>query len=187
MTAVTLTFVVGLTVRLYDGAGLPPDVKDEALAVAQRTMASAGVEVAWTPCRAQGCDAPLRAGEVVLRLVKGPPTDGRSAPAALRSRSGLPLGDAFVDAGGGAGVLATIYVDRVQVLAEKAGTDVRALLGHAVAHELGHLLLASNRHGARGLMRALWSSEDLRRSRAADWRFTTDEAAAMRRRLGSGR
>ena len=52
----------------------------------------------------------------------------------------------------------------------------------AVAHEMGHLLLATSVHAASGLMRPIWSREDLRKARDADWSFTREEIAAIRRR-----
>jgi hypothetical protein len=105
-----------------------------------------------------------------------------SSPASL-----LPLGDAFVDLGTQSGVLATIYVDRVTALADASASSVATLLGYAIAHEIGHLLLGTNSHGLRGLMRPLWSRDEVRRGRASDWMFTEREAQAIRARLGSTR
>jgi len=67
-------------------------------------------------------------------------------------------------------------------LAHEAGTDSRVLLGRAIAHELGHLLLATTTHGPVGLMRAYWSQEEVRRGQPRDWSFAPTELAAMRRR-----
>jgi hypothetical protein len=173
-------------VRVYDSAGLPPRLVETALAVARATLAAANVQVGWQRCPASSaCAVPAAAGRaLVLRLVTGTAdARGTGASAALRSRHGLPLGDAFVDTGRRTGVLATIYADRVLLLAGSAGTDPATLLGHAIAHEIGHLLLASNAHGTRGLMRPLWDRADLRRARERDWQFTPEEARAMRRRL----
>jgi hypothetical protein len=64
-------------------------------------------------------------------------------------------------------VLATIYVERVRWLARSARADVETLLGRTIAHELGHLLLATNAHGSHGLMRAVWSAAEVRGDR--DW------------------
>ena len=77
------------------------------------------------------------------------------------------------------------YLDRVVRLARAAGVDVARLLGYAIAHELGHLLLADTGHSRDGLMRAVWSDDELRRSRASDWRLTSREAAAIRARRGA--
>ena len=45
------------------------------------------------------------------------------------------------------------------------------ILGHAAAHEIGHLLLGSNSHSPFGLMRARWSGQDLQN---ACWEFSPD-------------
>jgi hypothetical protein len=80
-------------------------------------------------------------------------------------------------------VLATIYVDRVMLLAVLTGADAATLLGRAIAHEMGHLLLATNAHATHGLMRAVWSGEELRSERGSDWIFTKEEIAVIRARF----
>jgi hypothetical protein len=104
------------------------------------------------------------------------------SPVPLRHHGTLPLGDAMIDTRTGTGVLATIYIDRVEWLADQAGADRRALLGRAIAHELGHLMLATTTHGPVGLMRAFWSHDEVRRGQRRDWSFAPTELAAMRRR-----
>ena len=177
-------------VRVYHTTGLPRPTLAAALDVAGATLGSAGVTVGWLECSmrdtAPRCATAPRPGELVLRVVhagnpKGPAT---AASAALRSPvSHLPLGDAFVDLGSQSGVLATVYLDRISVLAGPARVDITTLLGHAIAHEIGHLLLGTNAHSTTGLMRAVWSREEVRRRRAADWTFTERDATAMRARL----
>ena len=110
----------------------------------------ARVDVAWRNCDAAECCAAVPApGELVIRLVREPVRRDAGERAA-RSCSVKPS----IDTGAGAGVLATIYVDRVERMAELSETDVVVLLGRAIAHELGHLLLATNAHSTSGLMRA---------------------------------
>jgi hypothetical protein len=46
-------------------------------------------------------------------------------------------------------------------LASKASWEFGDLLGHAAAHELGHLLLRSDAHSPAGIMRASWEVKDL--------------------------
>ena len=94
----------------------------------------------------------------------------------------LPLGDATINSQTGAGVLATIYIDRVNWMAEQAGVDARALLGRAIAHELGHLLMATGVHGSHGLMRPVWSQSEIRRRQIDDWIFRPREIAAIKAR-----
>ena len=94
----------------------------------------------------------------------------------------MVLGEAFVDTGAGAGVLATIYADRVKLMAELSGTDAASLLGRAIAHELGHLLLATNAHSPSGLMRARWTPSDILGNQIADWVLTRKDAEEIRKR-----
>jgi len=165
-----------ITVRVYDSAGLAENVKHSAFGIASQTLAAASIGVRWEHCERSGrvCGLPLEAGEFVVRIVRSPAPGWARAP--------LPLGEAFVDIEARSGVLATIYADRVALLAAAAGIDAATLLGRAIAHEMGHLLLATNAHSAHGLMRPHWSRDDLRRGRGADWVFTREEIAAIRRR-----
>lgn len=165
-----------VTVRVYETAQLDPSVKTAALNLARTTLAAAAVDVSWKPCGpgagAALCDRPP-AGELVLRIVRS---------TVRYDRRSLPLGDALVNTSSADAILATVYLDRVVRVAKAARMDTRTLLGYAIAHELGHLLLASSSHNTRGLMRPIWRDEELRSARSADWSFTAQEIAAIRRR-----
>ena len=76
--------------------------------------------------------------------------------------------------------LSTVFVNVVWSVAHGAGVDPRDLLGLAIAHELGHVLLNTNSHARTGLMRANWSRAELRRADESDSRFLSNEAATMR-------
>ncbi len=95
------------------------------------------------------------------------------------------LGDALIDPQKRTGVLATVYVNRTMRLARDLEIDHYKLLGRAVAHEIGHLLLATNAHAASGLMREIWSRDELLRTRRDDWVLHPFDAAAILRRLAS--
>jgi hypothetical protein len=182
---VTANFAIGavtawtaVSVRVYDASGLDERLRQAALEVAGTTLAPTSVEITWRVCGAANkhasyCDAALAPGELAIRIVRTTAVVDRSG--------GLRLGDAFIDTHAGRGVLATIYLDRVLRLAETTGADRIALLGHAIAHELGHLLMASNVHGSIGLMRAFWSLEEVRNGRAIDWSIAPRDATAIRR------
>jgi hypothetical protein len=73
-------------------------------------------------------------------------------------------------------------VDRVHQVAAAADVDATLLLGRAIAHELGHLLVATSVHSKFGLMRAVWSKHEVQLDRPRDWEFTKSEIAAIRRR-----
>ena len=169
-----------VTVRVYDGTQMPPSDRRAALKVASTILSAADVEVTWRECEAgasgagHACDAPMARGELAIRIVRSP---ARTADDRVQA-----LGDALVDTQTGQAVLATLYVDRVQRLADAAGTDARTLLGRTLAHELGHLLVATSAHSTHGLMRAVWSRDEVQHGGDRDWTFTKPDIAAIRRR-----
>jgi hypothetical protein len=183
-----------VAVRVYDTTGIASPLRASALDTARLTLGRTGASIAWLECAARDrlkkCENAIAGGELILRIVRagGTRRGAASGTAALRSPAApLPLGDAFVDRGSQAGVLATVYLDRITALADASGASVAVLLGYAIAHEIGHLLLGNTTHSARGLMRPLWSRDEVRRGRAADWTFTDGEAQAIRGRLASTR
>jgi hypothetical protein len=161
-------------VRVYRSPDITPDVLSGALNVAEATFAAASVNVQWKVCGPSECNTPPSRAERLVRLVRSPPGGNHDTRC---------LGDAVIDAKNGIGVLATVYVDRVLNLVRRLDIDQRTLLGRTIAHEIGHLLLATNRHSTSGLMRELWSPEELLASRADDWALRPFEAAAIRQRL----
>ncbi len=166
-----------LEVRVYDAAGVSVDDLSRATATAQRIFAAAGVAIEWISCgpAAVECAAPLGAQEVSVRLV--------ASQMPVNYRGQLPLGDALVDRAARAGSLATIYTSRVAWLAEAGQSEVAVLMGRAIAHEIGHLLLGTNGHAAHGLMRARWSAREVKRPAAIDWLFTPGDARHIRQAL----
>jgi len=74
------------------------------------------------------------------------------------------------------GTLATVFTDRIRSLAAEIKMADGELLGRAIAHEIGHLLLGTTHHSSTGLMRGHWSS----RGQEEDWRFTGGESEEMR-------
>jgi hypothetical protein len=175
-----VTAWTAVIVRVYDATGAIAGTNRGALDQARKALEAASIDVIWRVCPASpSCDAPLAPGELAIRIVR--------APVPTRYTGALPLGDAMIDTRTGTGVLATIYVDRIEWLAQEAGADSGALLGRAIAHELGHLLLATTTHGPVGLMRAYWSQDEVRRGHRRDWNFAPTELAAMRRRVEARR
>jgi len=168
-----------IQVRVYNAAVVPAADQTVALRAAATILAAAGIGTSWLPCgdvasdpTATVCDTPLDPSELSVRLVRLPGTTS--------ARGELQLGYSLVDTAAGAGTLATIYADRVAWLAGEAGADAPTLVGFAIAHEIGHLLLGTNAHSGTGLMRAVWSRAELRRNDAGDWLFGRSEAARMR-------
>jgi hypothetical protein len=165
-------------IRTYESTALPGD-RASALAAATEILEGAGLEVKWVACDAvfvrrddDPCVAPLAANELAIRFVRLPPSQGQT--------NQIALGYSLVDTRLRAGSLATVYVDRVTALAVTCHLDVQTLLGRAIAHEVGHLLLGTANHAPAGLMRAAWSQDALRHERPGEWVFTQRDARAMR-------
>ena len=171
------TLFTEVTVRVYDSTGATDAERRPSLKVAAAIVSAGSVEVVWQTCtdRRSMCQTPLAPGELAVRIVRaGVVEDG--------TRRELPLGDAMINSQTGGGVLATVYIDRVNWMAERTGEDAQALLGRAIAHELGHLLMATSAHGPNGLMRPVWSQSEIRRRQIDDWIFRPREIAAIRAR-----
>ena len=117
------------------------------------------------------CAEPLKSNEVTLRIVRAK-TPSRRATS--------ELGESLLDPSRRSGTLATIFFDRVEWLARSADVPAGTVLARAIAHELGHLLLGATGHSRDGLMRAVWTRDELRRDRTRDWRFAPADAARLR-------
>jgi len=60
-------------------------------------------------------------------------------------------------------------------------TFLTRALARAIAHEIGHYLLASREHAARGLMRGQLTADDIMQPLAASYRLGRSEVARLRR------
>jgi hypothetical protein len=57
------------------------------------------------------------------------------------------------------------------------------VLGHALAHEVGHILWRSTAHEGSGLMKAVWSKADWQRASVTIIPFTPQQARRIAERL----
>ena len=167
-----------VVIRTYDASSAAGDLTP-ALDAARAILEHAGIGMTWISCdgtfvrlERSPCLAPLAANELAIRFVR--------LPAHLAEQDLVTLGDSLVDTRLRAGSLATIYVNRVSALALRCHVDRRTLLGRAVAHEIGHLLLGTSAHASSGLMRAVWVPTALRRAGPDEWMFTAADAKAIR-------
>ena len=184
--------VTPLVIRLYDAGPDQADARKEAVSEASAILTAAGFASEWVPCAPvapavpRRCALPLTGAELSVRFVTSPVTSGGTKRGPdlpgprLMTPFRQPLGYSLVDPRTRSGSLATVYLDRVGWLAAEAGADLDALLGRAIAHEIGHLLLGTGDHARTGIMRAIWSREAVRDSGPADWRFVAAEAKRMR-------
>jgi hypothetical protein len=177
-----------ITIRVFNYTRLSEKTVAEAGTQASRIFRRAGIKVLWLSCysskkgleRHPACERALGPTDISLRILYRP-----KAPTSSFRRT---VGYCLVPEPGEFGKLASVIYDRIKGMAVDAGVPQAVVLGHAAAHEIGHLLLGADRHSPRGIMRAEWRLEDLRLAARAYLRFTRQERqllrAAVRKRWG---
>jgi hypothetical protein len=146
-----------LSIRVYDKAGVSATILEEASNQAARLFRAAGIRICWehpstesaqdlgTDMTAAAFEQPNNRPYLVIRLMRRtPPT---IAPGALGYS--LPFSHR--------GAHVVIFYDRVEALTRSLNTSASVVLGHTMAHELGHVLLGSSQHTRGGLMQACWT------------------------------
>jgi hypothetical protein len=190
LVAVTMAVHVGATssvtliVRLYNTSGIPTPELLAGRNAAESILRDTGMDVRFRQCGrlvspedpADPCDDLLKPSEVVVRVIDAPPFTANLLPEAY--------GVSYVVRETNHGWLATVFSDRIDRAATRAGVESGTLLGRVMAHEVGHLLLGTGYHGDAGVMRADWPDSLLNRE-ADEWRFSRLEAARMQRVLAS--
>ena len=76
-----------------------------------------------------------------------------------------------------------VSYDRVEQICADFNLPRSTLLGHVMAHELGHFLLGKNSHSSDGIMIASFREQDLRRAERGKLLFTKRQAVQMRARI----
>jgi hypothetical protein len=179
-----------VVVRVY-GAPAEQSLREAAMRQASGILAATGLAVAWHDCTGDAdrrhCDHLRGARTLIVRIAPEFVPVASAARGALETRSpgdapGLILGFAVVEQSSG-GVMATVFLDRVRSVARRAGIAAGVLLGRAMAHEVGHLLLSSNAHSSSGLMRESWTDAELTHHHPGDWLFTAADEARLHHNL----
>jgi len=161
-------------IRLFGSARVGGLTLPDAEAVANKVLASAGVHVRW-----QDCDLPARsksttgADTIDIRFVYSTPS-GRNPGALAESR---PFA--------GSGVRVTVFFDRVAELSKHEPLFTPRILGHVLAHEIGHVLQGTDLHSPTGVMKARWDDHDYCAMRAKVLRFTPEDAVAIASHLSN--
>ena len=165
-----------LVVRVYDLGGTDSAGLADALRDAQAIFADAGIASNWHDCTLGArssspfCRERRRPTDLIVRIVRRPEMDGLSKA----------LGASVVEPAVRGGVLATVFLDHVESVARRTGAEAGVLIGRAIAHEVGHLLLGTGEHSASGLMREIWTDRELVSSNPRDWLFEPSEGALLR-------
>jgi len=179
--ATSVTFAapqpLDITVYVFNVAQVPPATLRRAESNAARIVGKAGVRITWREGRtaeSKDLDAGLHGspwvpGNIDLRLYTE------------RTIGNLRLGEGKLGS-----VLSfeensvVILCDRVQVLANLQRGETATILGAAISHEIGHLLLHSSRYRSEGIMRENWLPAELQAAAQSRLVFTADQIEIMR-------
>lgn len=172
-----------IAVRVYDYAGVPPAIAKRAREESGRIFRKAGVATEWILCTIPGqvmaahprCATQPLATDIQLNILSA-----RMARKMMHHHSELGLA---VPLPNGFGHHASVFYHRIDELAESGQASRALLLGHVMAHEIGHLLLGVNSHSATGLMQEPWGRDQRERASLGTLLFTEKEAEQIRRQV----
>ena len=177
-----------ITVLVYDYAGVPAEIKSQAEKEAERIYRHGRVSIEWLDC-------PLSSGEVAqypaCEVAPGPAKLAlRILPQSMaeRMRQGQDsFGFALYPEDGSFATVANVFSDDPEALARRRGLSRPVMLGHLMAHELGHLLLGVRSHSASGIMHVPWQKKELEIIAQGSLLFTPREAQTMRSQIQARR
>jgi hypothetical protein len=158
-----------LEVLRRDEVGVPAGTMDRARNEASRIFQLAGVRLEWM---ASG----VPQGRYLVLKVVSPPS--------RKSRHSGVLG---IAAGrtGAMGTNAWVFFDRIREQSDVFKMDIATLLGHVMAHEMGHLLLGFGAHMTNGLMKGGWDAMQASLAESGNLKFGPGHVAKIRRHLAS--
>ena len=166
-----------ITVRVYDATRIDAGTRRAAVTRTRRLLDAAGLASLFHDCSPDAtssksvCETSPPADELIVRMVQAPPDE----TAATRH----VLGFATIDAATRHGTMATVFTNRVATLSALARVRFETVLSRTIAHEIGHLLLGTSEHGTIGLMREVWTLDELAGGKKQDWSFTAAEVARL--------
>ena len=175
-----------IQVFVYNYAGVSPKTLARAEREAARIYSRTGIETEWLDCpltpveaaQFPACQLLPSPARLALRLLSRP----------MAERIGLSqatFGSALLPEDGGFGMTAQVCAHCCEELAKGNEALHAAVLGHVMAHELGHLLLGIGSHGATGLMHVPWHHKELENVAQGSLLFTSSEGEKMRRQVSA--
>jgi hypothetical protein len=154
---------------MLDYADAPAEVREHAKAHATRIYDAIGVEIVWLQLRdVRATDTPLLRSMVTIHLLSPDMADRMLGTTSVMGMA-TP----------GARVVKVLY-QRVKQMSNRHSQPTGSLLGHVIAHEIGHLFLPPNPHVLSGIMQ---EDLDLRLVASASLWFTPGQGRTIRRNV----
>jgi hypothetical protein len=172
---------LSITVHAFDYSGTHPASIADAQKAAGLPFRQAGIDVRWLNCPVAGPDSAAvpecetRSDATHFVLVILPEHMARKMAASPRQ-----FGLAVLSRDGGFPNHAYVFLHRAVDLSRNELVPWAGILGHLMAHELGHLLLGTNSHFPVGIMRASWRTLEMKQALMGNLSFTPEQAARMR-------
>lgn len=168
----------GIRVAVYNDAHIDGVALYDAEHHAAALFAEAGVRITWLDYshkqRRARCQPENSSADFFLRIVFAFGTMPQGSGADALGRSTIPpAGYTYVPCG-----TAAVFYDRVMAFASVWDPNSGEILGDALAHELGHLLLGPL-HSPQGIMKAFWTFDDLDLARRGRLRFVKEQLAML--------
>ena len=162
-----------ITILVYNQAQAPPAIVIGAEREAARILSQAGVRTEWVDCSAGHSEA---GAQDICQQGWGPMNIGLRVVAKPAGRlQDTRFGFAILPG------LASVYYDnRAHFVSDDVGLGQPLILGCAIAHEIGHLLLGPNSHSMQGVMQAAWNKRQIRQALMKDLLFSPEEAQLIR-------
>ena len=163
-----------IVIRVTNYSQAADDVLARSKRQAEQILKEAGIAVVWLDCflpKIKGlpeglCRQPLKSNEIVLRVLTEP---------RRHELQDNVFGFAQVP------ILASVYVEpaRLRAVTDGAYFELPAILGAAIAHEVGHLLLGKQSHSSSGIMLAKWGPGQVRAANIGSLLFTATQSKLM--------
>jgi hypothetical protein len=163
-----------LNVVLCDQVGLHDRTLHVTTKHASRIFARVDVDLVWLELErgSKDCKVPPLDGYVMVIITRHAPKDWTSSDVLGMAPAGTGRAYIFYD-------LAIRFMQSAGRFGSVA-SEMGVLLGHAIAHELGHILMPGIPHG-QGVMRANWSFTEWHRAAEGTLLFHPDHAKVIQK------
>jgi hypothetical protein len=154
-------------------ARIPRETVKRAEQVATRIFLAAGIRLEWTNTAPDSVE-PYRETAQQLKI--------HIVPDSPMKQAGRRLGVAerLVD---NSDRRAFVFYNEIVDLAQLNGVDIEPILGHALAHEMGHVLLPYGSHTSQGIMREEWDRAQFEAMAKGLLTFTAQHTDLIRMRV----
>jgi hypothetical protein len=172
--------VARIKIRIWDTVQINSGILDRAKAITQKAYEPAGIEIAWCHCIAVPtkenfeCANPAGPNDISVRIYQSA-RDKHSKLGYFTGGAAIPLVPNGVQ-----GIVFLLY-DRLEKTAKSEKVPLEVVLGIAMAHEIGHLVI-STAHALDGIMQGNLTGKDWVLATRGKLHFHPREVEIMRSR-----